>query len=174
MGCQTLSRNTPSKSLQVSGILDDVEPLLLNTGRMKRNPLVWAGLGWGIYSNKRQIDRIKHNIKRLQEQNVLQDRKIDELARYMNLTMEKVWEHDKCLYDLKVGLVQLKNSLIDLSYDLDYSVVILHLLQNAQTAVHRLMIGLTAAQHNVDRVLEYLRAMAMHQCSPVIISSPVL
>ena len=92
----------------------------------------------------------------------------------MNLTMEKVWEHDKCLYDLEVGLVQLKNSLIDLSYDLDYSVVILHLLQNAQTAVHRLMIGLTAAQHNVDRVLEYLRAMAMHQCSPVIISSPVL
>ena len=36
------------------------------------------------------------------------------------------------------------------------------------------MIGLTAAQHNVDRVLEYLRAMATHQCSPVIISPPVL
>ena len=105
---------------------------------------------------------------------MLQDRKIDELARYMNLTMEKVREHDKHLYDLEVGLVQLKNSLIDLSYDLDYSVVITHLLQNAQTAVHRLMIGLTAAQHNVDRVLEYLRAMAMHQCSPVIISPPVL
>ena len=105
---------------------------------------------------------------------MLQDRKIDELARYMNLTMEKVREHDKHLYDLEVGLVQLKNSLIDLSYDLDYSGVIAHLLRNAQTAVHRLMIGLTTAQHNVDRVLEYLRAMAMHQCSPVIISPPVL
>ena len=162
------------ESVQVSGILDDEEPLLVRTERTKRNPLVWAGLGWGIYSNKRQIDQIKHNIKRLQDQNVLQDRKIDELPRYMNLTMEKVREHDKCLYDLEVGLVQLKNSLIDLSYDLDYSVVITHLLRNAQTAVHRLMIGLTAAQHNVDRVLEYLRAMAMHQCSPVIISSPVL
>ena len=105
---------------------------------------------------------------------MLQDRKIDKLARYMNLTMDKVTEHDKCLYDLEVGLVQLKNSSIDLSYDLNYSVVILHLLQNAQTVVHRLMIGLTAAQHNVDRVLEYLRAIAMHQCSPVIISPPVL
>ena len=92
----------------------------------------------------------------------------------MNITMEKVREHDKHLYDLEVGLVQLKNSLIDLSYDLDYSVVITHLLQNAQTAVHRLMIGLTTAQHNVDRVLEYLRAMAMHQCSPVLILPPVL
>ena len=116
------------ESLQVSGILDDEEPLLLKTERTKRNPLVWAGLGWGIYSNRRQIDRIKHNIKRLQEQNVLQDRKIDELARYMNLTMEKVREHDKHLYDLEVGLVQLKNSFIDLSYDMDYSVVISHLL----------------------------------------------
>ena len=116
------------ESVQVSGILDDEEPLLIRTERTKRNPLGWTGLGWGIYSNKRQIDRIKHNIKRLQDQNMLQDRKIDELARYMNLTMEKVREHDKRLYDLEVGLVQLKNSLIDLSYDLDYSVVITHLL----------------------------------------------
>ena len=43
-----------------------------------------------------------------------------------------------------------------------------------KTVVHRLMIQLTAAQHNVDRVLKYLRAMATHQCSPVIISPPVL
>ena len=94
--------------------------------------------------------------KKLQEQNVLQDRKTDEVARYMNLTMEKVREYDQRLYDLEVGLVQLKNSLIDLSYDLDYSVVISHLLRNTQTSVHRLMIGLTDAQHNMDRVLEYL------------------
>ena len=40
------------ESLQVSGILDDVEPLIMNTGRTKRNPLVWAGLGWVIYLNK--------------------------------------------------------------------------------------------------------------------------
>ena len=133
-----------------------------------------AGLGWGIYSNKKQIDRIKENINKLQKQNILQDKKIDELARYMNLTMEKVREHDKRIYDLEVGLVQLKNSLIELSYDFDYSVIASHLLRNAQTAVHRLMIGLTTAQHNVDRILEYLRAMATHQCSPVIISPPVL
>ena len=45
-------------------------------GREKRNILVWAGLGWGIYSNKRQIDRIKQNIKKMQQLNILQDRKI--------------------------------------------------------------------------------------------------
>ena len=52
--------------------------------------------------------------------------------------------------------------------------VINYLLRNAQTAVHRLMIGLIAGQYNVDRILEYLRAMATHQCSPVLISPPAL
>ena len=42
--------------------------------RKKRNPLVWAGLGWGVYSNKRQIDQIKDNIQKLQDQNILQEK----------------------------------------------------------------------------------------------------
>ena len=36
------------------------------------------------------------------------------------------------------------------------------------------MIGLIAAQYHVDHILEYLRAMATHQCSPVLISPPAL
>ena len=142
--------------------------------RGKRNPLVWAGLGWGVYSNKRQIHKIKDNIQKLQNQNILQEKQIDELARYMNLTMERVRQHDQKLYELEVELVQLRSSLISLTYDFDYNVVINYLLRNAQTAVHRLMIGLIAAQYNMDRILEYLRAMATHQCSPVLISPPAL
>ena len=142
--------------------------------RGKRNPLVWAGLGWGIYLNKRQIDKIKDNIQKLQNQNLLQEKQIDELARYMNLIMEQVRQHDQKLYELEVELVQLRSSLINLSYDFDYSVIINYLLRNTQTAVHRLMIGLLAAQYNVDHILEYLRAMATHQCSPVLISPPAL
>ena len=46
------------ETLQVETLLD--EDILLNTHtRKKRNILVWAGLGWGIYSNKRQIDQIQ-------------------------------------------------------------------------------------------------------------------
>ena len=92
----------------------------------------------------------------------------------MNLTMERVCQHDQKLYELEVELVQLRSSLVSLSCDFDYTVVINYLLRNAQTAVHRLMIGLIAAQYNVDRILEYLRAMATHQCSPVLISPPAL
>ena len=61
----------------------------------KRNPLVWDGLGWGIYLNKRQIDKIKDNIQKLQNQNLLQEKQIDKLAQYMNLTMERVQQHDQ-------------------------------------------------------------------------------
>ena len=61
-----------------------------------------------------------------------------------------------------------------MTYDFDYNVVINYLLRNAQTAVHRLMIGLIVAQYNVGHILEYLRAMATHQCSPVLISPPAL
>ena len=142
--------------------------------RKKRNLLVWLGLGWGVFSNARQIRQIKKNIQKLQQQNILQDKKIDELAKYMNLTMEKVREHDKRIYDLEVGLVQLRNTLVDLGFDFNYQVLTSHLLRNAQTAVQRLTTGMASAQYNVDKILEYLRSMATHQCSPVLISPPAL
>ena len=164
---------TPEK-LEMGQIETQEEEGVHLYSRKKRNPLVWAGLGWGVYSNKRQIDKIKDNIRKLQDQNILQEKQIDELAQYMNLTMERVRQHDQKLYELEVELVQLRSSLISLTYDFDYNVVINYLLRNAQTAVHRLMIGLIAAQYNVDRILEYLRAMAAHQCSPVLISPPAL
>ena len=162
------------EKLEMGQIITREEKGVHMYSRKKRNPLVWAGLGWGVYSNKRQIDKIKKNIRKLQDQNILQAKQIDELARYMNLTMERVRQHDQKLYQLEVELVQLRSSLVSLSYDFDYTVIINYLLRNAQTAVHRLMIGLIAAQYNVDRILEYLRAMATHQCSPVLISPPAL
>ena len=92
----------------------------------------------------------------------------------MNLTMEKVQEHDKRIYDLEVRLVKLRNTLVDLGFDFNYQVLTSHLLRNAQTAVQHLTTGMTAAQYNVDKILEYLRSMAMHQCSPVLIAPPAL
>ena len=40
--------------------------------------------------NAVQIKKIKKNIEILQAQNILQDQKIDELARFMNLTATHV------------------------------------------------------------------------------------
>ena len=39
-------------------------------------------LGWGVYSNYKQIKTIKKNIRKLYFQNVLQERQIQDLAQY--------------------------------------------------------------------------------------------
>ena len=47
-------------------------------------------MGWGLYSNWRQIKTIKKNIKKLYEQNLLQEQQIQDLAHYLNLTATRV------------------------------------------------------------------------------------
>ena len=56
--------------------------------REKRFIDILAGIGTII--NAGQIKKIKKNIRILQAQNILQDQKIDELARFLNLTASRV------------------------------------------------------------------------------------
>ena len=60
--------------------------------RVKRIIGLLAGIGSIV--NAIQIKKIKKNIKILQAQNILQDQKIDELARFMNVTAARVHTHD--------------------------------------------------------------------------------
>ena len=53
------------EKLEMGQIITREEEEVYMYSRKKRNPLVWAGLGWGVYSNKRQIDKIKDNIRKL-------------------------------------------------------------------------------------------------------------
>ena len=68
-------------------------------GRKKRFVDVLAGIGSIV--NAVQIKKIKKNIRILQAQNILQDQKIDELARFLNLTASRVRLHDKQIYNLQ-------------------------------------------------------------------------
>ena len=68
-------------------------------GRKKRLVDVLAGIGSIV--NAVQIKKIKKNIRILQAQNILQDQKIDELARFLNLTASRVRLHDKQIYNLQ-------------------------------------------------------------------------
>ena len=61
-----------------------------NLSHMKRMGIfIWI-LGWGVYSNARNIAKIKDNLHTLQEQNQLQDTQIKQLAKFLNLTMHQV------------------------------------------------------------------------------------
>ena len=58
--------------------------------RMKRYSILTWVLGWGVFSNSRSINKIKKNLRILQDQNLLQDKQIKALAGHLNLTMAHV------------------------------------------------------------------------------------
>ena len=82
-------------------------------GRKKRFVDVLAGIGSIV--NAVQIKKIKKNIRILQAQNILQDQKIDELARFLNLTASRVRLHDKQIYNLEARMVRLEEGLKQLT-----------------------------------------------------------
>ena len=64
--------------------------------RTKRFGVMSWIMGWGVYSNWRQIKAIKKNIKKLYEQNLLQEQQIQDLAHYLNLTATRVQYMIRC------------------------------------------------------------------------------
>ena len=81
--------------------LDKINPSLhKNLSRMKRVGIFTWILGWGIFSNARNIAKIKDNLHTLQKQNQLQDKQIKQLANYLNLTMHQVDKHNEMLYEM--------------------------------------------------------------------------
>ena len=72
---------------------------------MKRVGIFTWILGWGIFSNARNIAKIKDNLHTLQKQNQLQDKQINQLANYLNLTMHQVDKHSEMLYEMDTKML---------------------------------------------------------------------
>ena len=71
----------------------------------------------------------------LQAQNILQDQKIDELARFMNLTASRVRLHDKQIYNLQARMVRLEEGLKQLTDVTNFHIYASHQINVAQAAV---------------------------------------
>ena len=125
--------------------------------------------GIGVIVNSIQIKKVKQSINRLQEQNILQDQKIDELARYLNLTANHVKLHDEQIYSLQVEMIWLNSGLRGLIAITNHHLYTYYLMNMAQLTVFRLMVGLSDLEKNIDRIDEYLRVMTTHKATPVII-----
>lgn len=137
------------------------------SGRKKRFIDILAGIGTIL--NAGQIKKIKKNIRLLQAQNILQDQKIDELARFLNLTASRVRLHDKQIYNLQARMVRLEEGLEQLTDVTNFHIYASYQINVAQTAVFRLQLGLGAAEANVDKIFEYLRVMTTQRASPAVI-----
>ena len=142
-------------------------PNVATPERQKRFVDVLAGIGSIV--NMVQIKKIKKNIKILQAQNILQDQKIDELARFMNLTASRVRLHDKQIYNLQARMVRLEEDLKQLTDVTNFHIYASHQINVAQAAVLRLQLGLGAAEANVDKIFEYLWVMTTQRASPAVI-----
>ena len=138
--------------------------------RVKRfNLMTWI-IGWGTWSNMRNIKKIKKNIKILHEQNILQEKQILELTHFLNLTMNQVREHKNALYDIdnrlmivnKTMMAHLRVSLLSMTYHELIAV-------EARIVLARLNNGIISLQENVDKIYEYLRTMASHEVNPLVL-----
>ena len=68
--------------------------------RDKQSAALVFALGWGVYSNSKQIKKIKENLRVLEGQNVLQEFKIRLQAKYLNLTYTMVNRHEQMLFEV--------------------------------------------------------------------------
>ena len=116
-------------------------------------------LGWGIFSNARNIEKIKDNIHALQEQNQLQDKQIKQLANYLNLTMHEVDRHSEMLYEIDTKMTIMNKTIQQIMWNLDsmqYETNLLHFFQNT---LYRVYTSLYALQSDTESLFEYMRAL---------------
>ena len=142
--------------------------------RHKRFGIMSWIMGWGVYSNWRQIKSIKKNIKKLFEQNLLQEQQIQDLAHYLNLTATRVQLHDKMLYDIQARLNRVDHSIGALNDIVTFNWVSNNMILDAHTIVNRLITGLIVLRNNVKRIYRYLNVIASQEVNPVMIPPPPL
>ena len=112
---------TPSKEKVLTAFMDvlyKINPSLhKNLSHMKRVGVFTWLLGWGIFSNARNINKIKENIHTLQKQNQLQDKQIKQLAKYLNLTVHQVDKHSEMLYELDTKMTIMNKTMQQLMWN---------------------------------------------------------
>ena len=142
--------------------------------RIKRFGIMSWIMGWGVYSNMRQIKSIKQNIKRLYFQNVLQERQIQDLAHHLNLTATRVQIHDKMLYNIQVRLSKMDHTIKIMQDMIQFNWLANNMILDAHVVINRLITGLIVLKNNVERIYRYLNVIASKEINPVMIPPPPL
>ena len=141
------------------------------TNRVKRlvNFFLSAGAAIGALINSGQIKQIKKNIEILQQATILQGQKIDELARYVDLTAKRVRQHDSQIYQLQTTLLIVEDGLRQMIDIANFQIYTSYHVNVAQTIVTRLQMGVLAIEGNIDKLFEYLRIMTSHKATSAVI-----
>ena len=142
--------------------------------RMKRYSILTWVLGWGVFSNSRSINKIKKNLRILQDQNLLQDKQIKALAGHLNLTMAHVNRHENMLYKLDAKLMILNKTLQSIMVQLSYLHYETNLINHMQLCINRIYTAVYALKEDIDTLYEYMRVLSTQQLNPLIIPPDML
>ena len=145
-----------------------------NLSRMKRVGIFTWILGWGIFLNARNIEKIKDNIHALQKQNWLQDKQIKQLANYLNLTIHQVDRHSEMLYEMDTKMTIMNKTIQQIMWNLDIMQYEMNLLHFFQNKLYRVYTSLYALQSDTESLFEYMRALASQELNPMIIPPDIL
>ena len=142
--------------------------------RTKRYSILTWVLGWGVFSNSRSINKIKKNLRILQDQNLLQDKQIKALAVHLNLTMAHVNRHENMLYELDTKLMVLNKTLQSIMVQLSYFRYESNLIDHMQLCINHIYTAVYALKEDIDALYEYMRVLTTQQLNPLIIPPDIL
>ena len=148
-------RRSPGESLKWTSHTREGRPTEKERVHVRRKRLIDLLAGIGVIINSVQIKKVKQSINRLQEQNILQDQKIDELARYLNLTADRVKLHDEQIYALQVEMICLHSGLCSLVVATNFHLYTYYLMNIVQLTVLKLLVGMNNLELNIDKISEY-------------------
>ena len=169
---------TPSEEHSLTTFMNALSKINPNLNkslhRMKRVGIFTWILGWGVYSNARNIAKIKKNLQILQEQNQLQDKQIKQLAKFLNLTMHHVDKHSEMLYELDTKLTIINKTIQELMWNVDVILYESNLMHFFQTKLYRVHSSLHALWSDTESLFEYMRALASQELNSMIILPNIL
>ena len=167
-------RRSPGESPKRTSHTQEGRPTEKERVHVRQKRLIDLLAGIGVIINSVQIKKVKQSINRLQEQNILQDQKIDELACYLNLTADRVKLHDEHIYALQVEMIHLHSGLPSLVVATNFHLYTYYLMNMAQLTVLKLLVGMNNLELNIDKISEYLWIMATHKATPTVIQPEAL
>ena len=169
---------TPSEENFLTAFMGALSKIYLslheNLSHMKRVGFFTWILGWGVYSNTKNIAKIKENIHALQKQNQLQNKQIKQLAHNLNLTMHQVDRHSEMLYELDTKMTIINKTIQKIMWNVDvmqYESNLMHFFQNK---LYRVYTSLYALQSDTESLFKYMRALASQELNPMIIPPDIL
>ena len=171
-------RLSPTEDLFLDKLLVALEnmnsTLTYRFKRMKRYSILTWVLGWGVFSNSHSINKIKKNLRILQDQNLLQDKQIKALADHLNLTMAHVNRHENMLYKLDAKLLILNKTLQSIMVQLSYFHYETNLIDHMQLRINRIYTAVYMLKEDIDALYEYIRVLSTQQLNPLIIPPDTL